>query len=175
VGNLTIRNAQDAQRLRHCVAYAEQFAVLLEGTVENYLLAEHSTELEKDRALQWLRALKLDLALRDCGLAMNTVIGTGGSNLSGGQRRVLAVVRAIGMQRPVLVLDEPTAGLDAEVEKMVVDAISALRGIVTVVVATHTAALMGVADRVLVLEGGRHAGWVIPQRQEAQPAQAEAA
>lgn len=161
VGELAIRDAQDAQRLQYCVAFVEQFPMILEGTVETFLLAEHASEVDKEKARQRFTEFKLDDALRICGLAMNTFVRFGGTNISGGQRRVLAVIRALTMGRPLVVLDEPTAGLDSEVEKIVLEAIAALRGSATVVIATHAAALVALADRVLILDGGRHAGWVV--------------
>lgn len=163
VGGLTVRTRYHAQELSQEVAYLEQTPVLLQCTIEEYLLGEHLAADAKDVALATLRELKLDELLRDCGLAMNAQIEFTGANLSGGQRRILAVTRAVCMNRHLLVLDEPTAGLDAEAEKAILRAIQQVRGRVTVVVASHSADLVAMADRVLILERGRQIGWGAPR------------
>jgi ATP-binding cassette subfamily B protein/ATP-binding cassette subfamily C protein LapB len=163
VGDLTVSSMSHARQLQQEVAYLEQSPVLLRLSVEDYLLGEHLTSQAKDAALAILRELQLDEALRDCGLAMNSEIDFAGGNLSGGQRRMLAVARALCMNRFLILLDEPTAGLDADAEKAVLRAIQRMRGKVTMVVASHSADLVSNADRILVLERGRQIGWGTPR------------
>jgi ABC-type transport system involved in cytochrome bd biosynthesis fused ATPase/permease subunit len=67
------------------------------------------------------------------------------------------------MNRFLILLDEPTAGLDADAEKAVLRAIQRMRGKVTMVVASHSADLVSNADRILVLERGRQIGWGTPR------------
>lgn len=79
---------------------------------------------------------------------------------------MLAVARAFCMNRYLVLLDEPTAGLDAEAEKAVLKAIQRAKGKVTMVVASHSADIVAVADRVLILERGRQIGWGAPRGAE---------
>ncbi|MFT4200317.1 thiol reductant ABC exporter subunit CydD [Gordonia sp. (in: high G+C Gram-positive bacteria)] len=81
-----------------------------------------------------------------------TVLGEGGTGLSAGQRQRLALTRTLARDVPVLVLDEPTAHLDAESRDRVVAAVAArARAGATVIVAAHRAQWLDVADRVVAV------------------------
>lgn len=84
-----------------------------------------------------------------------TPVGPGGSLLSGGQRQRLCLARAFLSPAPLLLLDEPTASLDALSETQVIQSLAALRGQRTVVAVTHKPALARLADQVLVLKDGQ--------------------
>jgi len=84
-----------------------------------------------------------------------TVLHEGGANLSGGQRQRLAIARAILRQPAILLLDDPTAAIDAHTEREILEAMEgAMRGRTTFVVA-HRLSTLRRADRVLVLDRGR--------------------
>ncbi|MEI7437363.1 MAG: ABC transporter ATP-binding protein [bacterium] len=85
----------------------------------------------------------------------DTVLSEAGSDLSGGQRQRLAIARAILLDPPILLLDDPTAAVDAETEREILDAIeSAMRGRTTLLV-THRISALRRADRIVVLHRGR--------------------
>jgi len=75
----------------------------------------------------------------------------GGPELSGGERQWVAIARALSTGLPVLLLDEPTAGLDAASQARVLDALAALRGKRTVILVTHRPEPLALADRVIRL------------------------
>jgi len=79
-------------------------------------------------------------------------LGAGGRAVSGGERQWIALARAIGTRQPVLLLDEPTTGLDAESERRVLEAIASLRGRRTVLLVTHRREPLAIADVVVRLE-----------------------
>jgi ABC-type multidrug transport system fused ATPase/permease subunit len=84
----------------------------------------------------------------------DTVLGPRGVGLSGGQRQRIAIARTLLRNPPVLVLDEPTTGLDAESEAQVMQGLSQLMRGRTTILITHSMALARTADTVVVLENG---------------------
>ena len=80
----------------------------------------------------------------------DTVMQNSGSNLSGGQRRRIAIARAILKNAPVILMDEATSALDNESEQMIADAISQLRNQKTVIMIAHRTATIQLADNVVV-------------------------
>jgi ATP-binding cassette subfamily B protein len=85
----------------------------------------------------------------------DTVLGERGMTLSGGQRQRIAIARAVVRNSPILILDEPTASLDAESEKLVFDALDKLMKGRTCIVIAHRLATVRRADVILVIEDGR--------------------
>ena len=86
---------------------------------------------------------------------METRIGENGSLLSGGQRQRLAIARAILKDAPVLILDEATAALDNESERLVQEALNRLIPDRTTLVIAHRLSTIEHADQVLVMDDGR--------------------
>jgi ABC-type multidrug transport system fused ATPase/permease subunit len=86
---------------------------------------------------------------------LDTVIGQKGRRLSGGQRQRIAIARAFLRDAPVLLLDEPTTGLDAESAAQVIEPLSRLANGRTTIVISHDLALARRASQVLVVEEGR--------------------
>lgn len=81
----------------------------------------------------------------------NDPLTAGGPELSGGERQWVAIARALSTGLPVLLLDEPTAGLDPASQERVLDALAALRGKRTVILVTHRPEPLALADRVVRL------------------------
>lgn len=79
-------------------------------------------------------------------------LGAGGRPVSGGERQWISLARAIATRQPVLLLDEPTSGMDAQSQRRVLEAIARLRGRRTVLIVTHRPEPLGIADVVVRLE-----------------------
>lgn len=133
------------------VAWVPQHPHLYAGTIaENVRLARpDADDTAVRRALRDAGALEFVDALPE-GTA--TVLGEDGTGLSAGQRQRLALARAFLADRPVLLLDEPTAALDGATEVEVVDAVRRLAKGRTVLLVVHRPALLEVADRVVRLD-----------------------
>ncbi|MFD7391674.1 thiol reductant ABC exporter subunit CydD [Streptomyces sp. NPDC059852] len=133
------------------IAWVPQRPHLYAGTVaENVRLARPDADDDAVRqALRDAGALEFVDALPQ-GAA--TLLGEDGAGLSAGQRQRLALARAFLADRPVLLLDEPTAALDGTTEAEVVEAVRRLAVGRTVLLVVHRPALLGVADRVVRLE-----------------------
>ena len=84
----------------------------------------------------------------------DTRIGPGGSRLSGGERRRLAIARAYVRDTPVIVLDEPTTGLDEAARDALLTPLRALARGRTTIIVSHDPAVVGWADRVIELHDG---------------------
>ncbi|MFF7095885.1 thiol reductant ABC exporter subunit CydD [Streptomyces rubradiris] len=143
----------DLEEWRSRIAWVPQRPHLYAGTIaENVRLARPGADDDAvRRALRDAGAWEFVAALPD---GVDTVLGEDGAGLSAGQRQRLALARAFLADRPVLLLDEPTAALDGATEGEVVSAVRRLAAGRTVLLVVHRPALLGVADRVVRLDGG---------------------
>ena len=143
--------AADLEQWRSRIAWVPQRPHLYAGSIaENVRLARpDADDRAVRRALADAGALTFVDALPD---GVDTVLGEDGAGLSAGQRQRLALARAFLADRPVLLLDEPTAALDGATEAQVVDAVRRLAVGRTVLLVVHRPALLAVADRVVRLE-----------------------
>ena len=139
--------------LRAQFAIVSQDTHLFAGTVRQALLPAGERAMD---AVLWdaLALVALDEFVRQLPRQLDTALGEDGLNLSGGQRRRLALARAFLLRRPILLLDEPLANIDNESAAVVLDAILRLKQTCTCFAVTHDAALMACADRLLRLENG---------------------
>ena len=84
----------------------------------------------------------------------DTVIGEGGSSLSGGEKQRISIARAMLKDAPIVILDEATASIDPENEHLIQEAISALTHGKTIITIAHRLATIENADQILVIDGG---------------------
>ena len=134
------------QWLHRQIAVVLQDTFLFSGTIaENIRYARpDATPEEVTQAAQ--TALVSDFA-DDLPDGLDTRLGDGGIGLSGGQRQRVGVARALLLDAPVVLLDEPTAGFDSHAERLVVEALTRLVQGRTVVMTTHRPALIRLATR----------------------------
>ncbi|MGW5903413.1 thiol reductant ABC exporter subunit CydD [Streptomyces althioticus] len=149
VGGADLTGLDLAEWHRH-VAWVPQRPHLYAGTIaENVRLARpDADDAAVRRALRDAGALDFVDALPH---GVGTVLGEDGAGLSAGQRQRLALARAFLADRPVLLLDEPTAALDGATEAEVVEAVRRLAEGRTVLLVVHRPALLAAADRVVRL------------------------
>ncbi|RMI12955.1 ABC transporter ATP-binding protein [Cellulomonas triticagri] len=140
--------------LRHLVGYVDQSVHVMPGTVR-----ENVTAGRPDTPDQVVWDALDRVGLRDTVERLpgrlDAEVGEGGAHLSGGERQRVAIARALAGERPVLLLDEPSSGLDQDSECRVLAAVDAVARGVTVVTVAHRRSTIRSADRVLVLAGGR--------------------
>ncbi|MFD7785312.1 thiol reductant ABC exporter subunit CydD [Streptomyces nojiriensis] len=138
---------------RQQIAWVPQRPHLFAGTIaENVRLARAgASDADVAEALKDAGAWEFVSALPR---GVRTPLGEGGVGLSAGQRQRLALARAFLADRPVLLLDEPTAALDGETEAGIVDAVRRLSAGRTVLLVVHRPALLAVADRVVAMAAG---------------------
>jgi thiol reductant ABC exporter CydD subunit len=139
---------------RSRVAWVPQRPTLFRGTVaDNIRLGD--AEAHEARVREAAVHAGADSFVRRLPAGYDTVVGEGGRRLSAGQLQRLALARAFLRDAPLVVLDEPTANLDAENAALVAEAIERLRPGRTVLLAVHEPRLAALADRVVRIEGGR--------------------
>ncbi|WP_251975923.1 thiol reductant ABC exporter subunit CydD [Salinicola avicenniae] len=136
------------------LGWMPQRATLFAGSVRDNLTlgAPDATPADIDTALTAADALDIVQKLPD---GLDTWLGDGGSGLSGGQIQRLALARSLVAKPEVLVLDEPTAALDAETATRVLDGLQTIRAQVATLLITHDIACARRADRVLFVDRGR--------------------
>ncbi|MDW8070034.1 MAG: thiol reductant ABC exporter subunit CydC [Anaerolineae bacterium] len=146
--------AYRAEDVRRLIGVVTQHTHLFNGTVrENLSLACP----EADEAALWhvLEVAQLADFVRALPDGLETWIGEHGIRLSGGERQRLAVARALLCDTPFLILDEPTANLDALTERALWNALETLMHGRTCIVITHRLVALEGMDEVLVLQAGR--------------------
>jgi ATP-binding cassette subfamily C protein CydD len=138
---------------RRHISWIGQRPVLFHGTIkENILLGKPGTS---DKQIEWAarNARVLDFTLH-LPRGLDTHVGERGFGLSRGQAQRVALARAFLKDAPILLLDEPTAGLDSENESLVLQTLNELSQGRTVLMLTHRLTNLRHADRILVLENG---------------------
>jgi len=140
--------------LREQVGLVLQDSLLFRGTIRDNIAfgRPDASDAEIESAAATAHATEFIEALPEGYLAN---VSERGTTLSGGQKQRIAIARAILRNSPILILDEPTNGLDAASERVVLAALEeAARGRTTLIIA-HRLASVRMADRIVVLEGGR--------------------
>jgi ATP-binding cassette subfamily C protein CydC len=153
LGGVDIRQLSAAE-LRARIGVVTQQTYLFNTTIrENLLIAKRdATEEEIIAATQ--RAQLHDFIMR-LPEGYQTRVGEFGLNLSGGERQRLAIARALLKNAPILILDEPTANLDAQTERDLLAALYALMEGRTTLLITHRLVGLERLDQILVLERGK--------------------
>lgn len=138
--------------LRRRVSLVPQDAFLFPGSVYDNITIGRPTPIEEVEAL--LKTYGLMTAFARLPQGLNTLLTERGSNISAGQRQLVALVRALIRQPDILVLDEATASVDSETEQWVQQALFRLRGTMTVIAIAHRISTITEADHIIVLNHG---------------------
>jgi subfamily B ATP-binding cassette protein MsbA len=139
--------------IRSRIGYVLQDTILFRGTIlENIAFGRPGAT--KEEIVAAARLANADEFISRMPLGYDTMVGERGSTLSGGQRQRLGIARVMVRNSPILLLDEPTAALDSESEKLVVEALERLMKGRTVVTIAHRLSTIRDADQIIVLSGG---------------------
>lgn len=158
-GRIRIGNADlweiDPQLVAEKIGYLPQSVHLFKGTLRSNLAL--SGAVSDSHLLQICEEIGIDNIAADNPLGMDLPISEGGEGLSGGQRQLVGIGRVLLAQPSVWILDEPTATLDRETEKQVLDTINKyVKADDILVISTHKPAIAAqLATRVLVMQRGQ--------------------
>ncbi len=143
----------DALR-RHVAVIAQQTVLFNQSLLDNLLLAAPQASAEQiERAV---RVAQLDSFVASLPDGYDTVLGEGAALVSGGEARRISIARALLQEAPVLVLDEPTEGLDAHTARGLYAALASAARERSVLLITHRlSGLAQLVDEVVILEAGR--------------------
>ena len=130
-----------------------QNVYLFRDTIKNNIKfgSPDATDEQIIEAAKAARCHDFIMALPD---GYDTVIGEGGSSLSGGEKQRISIARAMLKDAPIVILDEATASIDPENEHLIQEAISALTHGKTIITIAHRLATIENADQILVIDGG---------------------
>ncbi len=149
------RDVRDYQvnPLRENIGYVLQDTVLFRGTIlEN--IAFGRPNATREEIVQAARLANADEFISAMPKGYDTMVGERGSTLSGGQRQRIGIARVMVRNSPILLLDEPTAALDSESEKLVIEALERLMKDRTVITIAHRLSTIRDADKIIVISGG---------------------
>ena len=153
VGNVDVRDA-DPHVLMDNIAFVFQNSRLFKSSIlENVRAARPKASREEVEAA--LSAARCDDIIAKLPDGIDTVIGTKGTYLSGGEQQRIALARAILKDAPIVVLDEATAFADPENEALIQKALAALTKNKTVIMIAHRLSTVTSADKIIVLDNGK--------------------
>jgi len=141
------------KELRDQIGYVLQDTILFRGTIRDNIafgrpdasLAEIIAAAKVANAHDFISAMPL---------GYDTLVGDRGSTLSGGQRQRIGIARVVVRNSPILLLDEPTAALDSESEKLVIEALERVAEGKTVIAIAHRLSTIRNADKIVVISEG---------------------
>jgi ABC-type multidrug transport system fused ATPase/permease subunit len=141
------------KHLRDQIGYVLQDTILFRGTIaENIAFGKPGAT--KEEIITAAKLANADEFISRMPLGYDTLVGERGSTLSGGQRQRIGIARVMVRNSPILLLDEPTAALDSESEKLVIDALEKLMKGRTVIAIAHRLSTIRDADKIVVIHGG---------------------
>lgn len=139
--------------LRDQIGYVLQETILFAGSVRDNI-AYGRKGVTEEEILEAAKLANADEFIQRMPHGYDTMVGERGDTLSGGQRQRIGIARAIVRNNPILILDEPTAALDTESERLVIEALERLMKGRTVITIAHRLSTIRDADKIVVLKGG---------------------
>jgi ABC-type multidrug transport system fused ATPase/permease subunit len=140
--------------LRRQIGYVLQDTVLFRGTIRDNI-AFGRPDADHDEIVEIAKLANAHEFISDMPQGYDSAVGERGLTLSGGQRQRIGIARALIRDSPILILDEPTAALDAESEHLVMSALQHLMKGRTVITIAHRLSTIRDAHKIVVLEEGR--------------------
>jgi subfamily B ATP-binding cassette protein MsbA len=139
--------------LRTQIGFVLQSTVLLRGTIRDNIAFGRPDATDED-IIAAAKLANADEFIDRMPDGYDSLVGDRGTTLSGGQRQRIGIARAVIRDNPILILDEPTAALDAESEHLVIEALERLMEGRTVITIAHRLSTLRDADKIVVIKDG---------------------
>jgi ABC-type multidrug transport system fused ATPase/permease subunit len=143
----------DRQYLRSHISVVSQKVVLFNRPIIDNIC--YGTNISKEDALKALDRLKIMNVFKKLPQGLDTMAGSRGENLSGGQRQIIYLLRSYLSNKPITIMDEPTAAVDAFHKNYVLQMINEMSKKTTLIVVTHDPSIATTFPMKIYLEGGR--------------------
>lgn len=147
-------NQIDPADLRKNIGYLSQDIELLRGTIRENI-AYKDLHVNDEKLIQAAAISGVDLFVNQLPQGFDTQVGEDGGFLSGGQRQAIALGRAVLLNEPILILDEPTNSFDNTTESIVKKRLHEYTRDRTLLLVTHKAPMLDLVERLIVMDEGR--------------------
>ncbi|RIV16771.1 ABC transporter ATP-binding protein [Mycoplasmopsis gallopavonis] len=139
---------------REYIGTISQDTFLFEDTLLNNLKVANN-EISEEEIFEICKITQIDKFIQNLPNGYQTILNNNGSNISEGQRQLLAITRAIISKKPIIIMDEATAKIDTITEKLIQEAMNYLMANRTLLVIAHRLSTIMHAEQIIVMENGR--------------------
>lgn len=144
----------DHHKLRQQIVYIPQTPILLNRSIYENITYGLGSEITIEHVLDVMRELDLQTFLDSLPDGLNTPVGVHGSKLSGGQRQIVWIIKAVLLNPDIIIMDEPTASVDDSTKKTIHYLLEKVMAGRTVIMITHDPYLHKFANRIITLDNG---------------------
>ncbi|EEW78880.1 cysteine/glutathione ABC transporter ATP-binding protein/permease CydC [Haemophilus influenzae] len=148
-------SAYSEETLRHQICFLTQRVHVFSDTLRQNLQFASADEISDEKMIEMLHQVGLSKLLEQEGKGLDLWLGDGGRPLSGGEQRRLGLARILLNNAPILLLDEPTEGLDRETERQILRLILQHAENKTLIMVTHRLSSIEQFDKICVIDNGR--------------------
>ena len=148
-------SAYSEETLRRQICFLTQRVHVFSDTLRQNLQFASADEISDEKMIEVLHQVGLSKLLEQEGKGLNIWLGDGGRPLSGGEQRRLGLARILLNNAPILLLDEPTEGLDRETERQILRLILQHADNKTLIIVTHRLSSIEQFDKICVIDNGR--------------------
>ena len=143
----------DPNDLRHCIGCVPQDITLFRGSVRENITLGHP-DVDDEAIIRAADLAGVSEFVKNHSQGFDMQVGEQGRNLSGGQRQTVALARALLLDPPILIFDEPSSSMDARTEDKLCKKLGSILAGKTLILVTHRASLLTLVERVIVLDNG---------------------
>jgi ABC-type multidrug transport system fused ATPase/permease subunit len=146
-------NNFDLTDLRKQISYVNQNIRLFNKTLLENI--QYGNNLSREEVIDIFDEIGISNIFKNLKDGLDTNVGVNGEKLSGGQRQIIHILRCIGKQNKIVILDEPTASIDKKNSEYIIRAIEKLSKSSTLIIITHNKQILKLVDRIITLDSGK--------------------